>query len=688
MLVAILPCAVLVIYQNVQQRDRDVDRARADSVQLAHVLAGQYEETRQDANNLLAVLAAQSGLSDPDRCAVVMRSLLQEFKQYLNVGVADLNGRIICSGLGVQSDISDRDYFKVALATTSFAEGTYQIGRVTGLPSIGYAYPVRNAAGQTIAVMVATVDLSWFSRGLSRVNLPEGATATLFDRNGVLLARFPDPAPFVGQSYSDSELLNHTKDGSANTFEARGLDGVNRFYAYTLVGDSRQPAVLAVGLPESTIFGRADANLSRGIIFLIGVAILAVIFASIFSDFFLVRRLRSLVAASRRLAGNDLTARSGLTIRFGELGELSRSFDRMADAIEKRDRKNLEVATSLEKKVRQLDALHGVFSKITETLHTEDVIRAAIVQAGQLVDAEVTVLRLIKGTELEVAGFDSRDPDTVLDLKPVTVGEGLIGKVAQTAKTMRFERDVQNQMRPGQGITGAQSGIAVPVIIHGTVLGTLGCWATRPSAFSFDDERLLEMLATQIAAAITAATSREDSDRLARIDSLTGLPNRLQLSEDEASVERTAADQGLAVLMIDIDWFKRVNDEYGHLLGDRVLRQVATVLRQVLRSTDHVYRFGGEEFLRDRRVLQREGVDGVGRTPAGRRRGERNIAPRQRCRCPRHDFAGRSGDELSRSQAGRGHRDGRPGLIRRQEERSQPVGTLGRRDQAKYRRLT
>ena len=129
------------------------------------------------------------------------------------------------------------------------------------------------------------------------------------------------------------------------------------------------------------------------------------------------------------------------------------------------------------------------------------------------------------------------------------------------------------------------------------MLGTLGCWALRPSAFSIDDERLLEMLATQIAAAITAATSREDSERLARIDSLTGLPNRLQLSEDEASVERTAADQGLAVLMIDIDWFKRVNDVYGHLLGDRVLRQVGTILRQVLRSTDHVYRFGGEEFL-------------------------------------------------------------------------------------------
>jgi diguanylate cyclase (GGDEF)-like protein len=419
----------------------------------------------------------------------------------------------------------------------------------------------------------------------------------LFDRTGVALARYPEPAAFVGTSYYDSELLTRTRDGSGSTFEANGLDGKRRFYAYTLVGEETQPALLAVGLPESSLFGEANANLRRGLAFLAGVAVIAIIFASMFGDFFLVRRLRSVVAASRRLAGGDLKARSGLTIQYGELGSLSHSFDRMADAIEKRDSNNLEIAESLEKKVRQLDALHGVFSKITETLHTEDVVRSALTEAAQLVNAEVTVLRLIKGTELEVAGFVSNNPAIELDLQPVTVGEGLIGTVAESAKTMRAERNVEDQMQAGQGIAGAQSGIAVPVMIHGTVLGTLGCWALRPSAFSIDDERLLEMLATQIAAAITAATSREDSERLARIDSLTGLPNRLQLSEDEAAVERTAADQGLAVLMIDIDWFKRVNDVYGHLLGDRVLRQVGTILRQVLRSTDHVYRFGGEEFL-------------------------------------------------------------------------------------------
>jgi diguanylate cyclase (GGDEF)-like protein len=134
-------------------------------------------------------------------------------------------------------------------------------------------------------------------------------------------------------------------------------------------------------------------------------------------------------------------------------------------------------------------------------------------------------------------------------------------------------------------------------MIHGTILGTLGCWSLTAEDFSAEDQQLLEMLATQIASAIAAAASREDSERLARVDTLTGLHNRLQLSEDEAAIVRSVEVQPMMVAMIDIDFFKRFNDEYGHLVGDRVLREVAASLRRVLRSTDRLYRFGGEEFL-------------------------------------------------------------------------------------------
>ena len=207
MLVVILPCAMLVVYQNLHQRDSDVDRARADSVQLTHVLASQYEETQAGRQQPTGLDDFAKSASDPERCAAVTRALLKEFKQYQNIGVADLNGRLMCSGLSGQANIADRDYFKIALATNSFAEGTYQVGGTAESPSISYAYPVRNPSGTTFAIMFATVDLSWFNRGLAKISLPSGSTVTLFDRTGVALARFPEPADFVGKSFSDSDLL-------------------------------------------------------------------------------------------------------------------------------------------------------------------------------------------------------------------------------------------------------------------------------------------------------------------------------------------------------------------------------------------------------------------------------------------------------------------------------------------------
>ena len=93
--------------------------------------------------------------------------------------------------------------------------------------------------------------------------------------------------------------------------------------------------------------------------------------------------------------------------------------------------------------------------------------------------------------------------------------------------------------------------------------------------------------------------SQEELERLARFDSLTGLYNRrtvLGLLGDQMKHARRY-DETLAVLMVDIDHFKKVNDRHGHLVGDRVLEAVASVLSQSVREVDAVGRYGGEEFL-------------------------------------------------------------------------------------------
>ncbi len=83
--------------------------------------------------------------------------------------------------------------------------------------------------------------------------------------------------------------------------------------------------------------------------------------------------------------------------------------------------------------------------------------------------------------------------------------------------------------------------------------------------------------------------------QLALCDSLTGVGNRRRLDRDLA-IEANNGDSPVAVIMVDVDHFKRINDEHGHDAGDQALRAVAEVLRSEVRSGDVVYRYGGEEF--------------------------------------------------------------------------------------------
>jgi two-component system chemotaxis response regulator CheY len=104
---------------------------------------------------------------------------------------------------------------------------------------------------------------------------------------------------------------------------------------------------------------------------------------------------------------------------------------------------------------------------------------------------------------------------------------------------------------------------------------------------------------------------RHDSQaffRAARVDPLTGVSNRLRLEEDLESLQAHLSRYGrpVSVAMCDLDQFKRYNDHYGHVAGDDVLRKIAHAIRGGLRRADHVYRYGGEEFLA---VLPEQGLD-------------------------------------------------------------------------------
>lgn len=135
-------------------------------------------------------------------------------------------------------------------------------------------------------------------------------------------------------------------------------------------------------------------------------------------------------------------------------------------------------------------------------------------------------------------------------------------------------------------------------------IGTLCVLDVAVRALAPETLKMLSQLASQVMALIELRARSEQleatyvaMERLATIDELTGLFNRralmAQLQKEIQRSERTG--QSFAMVMIDLDYFKRINDEYGHLCGDAVLREIGALIRQRLRAADSAGRYGGEE---------------------------------------------------------------------------------------------
>jgi diguanylate cyclase (GGDEF)-like protein/PAS domain S-box-containing protein len=145
---------------------------------------------------------------------------------------------------------------------------------------------------------------------------------------------------------------------------------------------------------------------------------------------------------------------------------------------------------------------------------------------------------------------------------------------------------------------GVRSGIQLPIPGGSGIFGLLGAHACSPRRFSRDDASFLQSIANILAVAIERKNAEDRLAHLAQFDSLTGLPNRYlfhdRLLQSVAQAKRSA--KVMAVLFIDLDRFKLVNDTLGHRAGDQLLREAALRLAQNVRSGDTVGRFGGDEF--------------------------------------------------------------------------------------------
>ncbi len=573
-LAAVLPAFLLVLNSTFEQRREAAESAQRESLKMAQTVAEGYRATSFSARQMLMGLSTLAEIPDAQSaraCNKMLASILRFNPDYANVGVALSSGEVVCSALPLPGpvNVTDRVFFQRAVATREFSIGDYQVGRIAAKRGIHFGYPLLTSDKQVWGVVFVLLGLERLNERLAETpHIETKDVVILLDGDGNILARHPDPEKYLGKSIAALPLYKQIQQAQGEgTYDGVGLDGVRRIFAFTpLFSRPSCCAYAVVGIPAEEVYAKANQAFVRNVSLMVGMGLLVLVLAWVGGDMLVLKRVRALSSAARRMGQRDLAARSGLPHDDEELGQLARSFDEMAGNLEVWQKQVLQSSQELENlSYRNQLILDSVGDGIC------GVDRAGMITFVNPAAASMLDYRAdeLLGLSLHQTVHHSKADGTPFPLEECPMHEAIEDAIGhQGSDEMLWRKD-------GSGFYTDYA--VIPMFEGGTVTGAV---------VTFKDiserKRYEEQLAHQ-----------------ATHDTLTGLANRTILNDRIGLlIERAErAKSVVALLLLDLDRFKEINDSLGHGAGDELLRGMAARLTDLMRDEDTVARLGGDEFV-------------------------------------------------------------------------------------------
>lgn len=346
---ATMPILGLTVYIGASQRTTAEAREREELRLIAELSARRPEQIIDGAHQLLHAVAGNLDylLRSHAHC-IDYFSRLSELSGgvYRNMGIVLPDGDIFCNSAAPKPlpkiNIGDRYYFRLAMESRKFTVGEYQIGRVTGSPGFNLAFPVTTDDGRVRAVVFAGLNLETFvEQGLmQQSSVSRGRVVTLFDRNGVVIAKYPGGRGEIGKRSIDPQVIEQMARLPRGVFSSSDPGGTTWVHAVETAGqnsDGIVPIRVLVSVPQKLVFAEAERAImysAGGIVF---VSLVVLLIAWFGADMLVLRRFRQLLEVAERLRKGDLTARAGLGGGREELAQLGTAFDAMAEQLQTRD---------------------------------------------------------------------------------------------------------------------------------------------------------------------------------------------------------------------------------------------------------------------------------------------------------------------------------------------------------------
>ncbi len=251
---------------------------------------------------------------------------------------------------------------------------------------------------------------------------------------------------------------------------------------------------------------------------------------------------------------------------------------------------------------REVFALHEIAQTIGSSLNMNDTVTLVSNKLRAIVPFDTCIIFVVdEKTGKAVAAHTAGEHAEIFAQRKMSVGDGITGWVIANGRSMCNASPELDLVGVSEEISKQYRGVLVsPLLREDGAFGAITLLSKSRTSYSTEHVRLLESVSQHASSALNNALTFEKTKDSALIDQLTELPNArafyMILEQRIAECQRMNRES-LAVMSLDLDNFKTLNDEYGHPTGDRVLASVAGVIRKELRQMDILTRYAGDEFV-------------------------------------------------------------------------------------------
>lgn len=638
-------------------RDILSDKATKGMIDATKLLGRRFSSMANEAANQTRVLANTKLVRDSfghEKLSVISReslsdnfkSLLLVYPEYFQVrliGAQDYgremvrvdrdDGQLV---VVLQTELQEKQHYPYVYKTLKLNEGEVFFSKIfinhergahagLGQPTLQVASPIIDDNGEALGVIVINVDLNlMFS--ILKSDMPEEYQLYLTNQTGDFLIH-PNPLKTFGFDQGRQFLVQETfkpvdqiiNSGSKavtirQTLEGNNIELIGGFTRIPF-GQSTGNRFVITGLtvPIDVVLSETNILTETGIRVVLGLSLLGILVSLIVARIF-VRPLKNLVTVVRRFRDkNEVTQLSGY--KRDELGLLANSIVSMQEGILTHLNSLNDKNTQLNHEINEREKIESYDKFRTYTLELlaknkslDDILESIVLGIEGLRENFICSILLIdKSGKHFVRGIGPNLPDfynEALEGLEIGAGVGSCGTAAFTKERVIVE-DIQthpywNDYKELAAQADLGSCWSQPIISSsGLILGTFAMYCREVATPSADDIELIKGTARLASISIERKYAEDEVNNLAFFDSLTHLPNRRLLLDrlNQALASKGHSKKEVALLFIDLDKFKALNDSLGHDMGDLLLQQVASRIKDCVRESDTVSRLGGDEFV-------------------------------------------------------------------------------------------